>query len=522
MMFVINGESISKGIAFGKIVFYGKNKQSIEKSPIHNVDEEIERFTDAREIAIGQLQVIYEKSVTNMGQDNASVFGVHQMLIEDVEFVDSVCHMIRSEQVNAEYAVATVSKQQEERLRSQKRAEDMRDVSERLLKILTGYETFDFEEQEGVILVAEDLLPSEMMRLDARKLAGILLLQGNMNSHVAIFARAMEIPMVIQMSSEWDVTYIGKNAVIDGAGSKVYVEPDEETTQQLIEKQQMEQRVKERQKEYQNRKTKVYVCANVGSIEEAELALQNGADGIGLVRSEAFCLKAGKMLGEEEQFEIYKQLVQIMDGKPVVIRTWDFGEDKQLKQCPAEESRGIRWCLENKDLFRNQLRAICRTSAYGPVAIMFPMISSVGELKEAKQLLNEVKEDLKHKNISYDIRMEVGVMLETPAAIMISRELAKQVDFCSIGTNDLIQYTFGLNRQKTIAREFYEECYPTLVQMLRTAISNVHSEGKKVGICGELGADLSWTETFVDMGMDSLSMAPNSILSVREKVIKTE
>lgn len=518
-MFVVNGERVAEGIAFGKIVFYSRNKQNILKHPIHNIDEEIKRFTEAREIAIGQLQVLYEKSVASVGQENALVFGIHQMLIEDVEFIADVCQMIQQEQTSAEHAITVVARQWEEVLARQKRAEDMRDVSRRLLNILTETMEVCFEGLESVILVAEDLLPSEMMQLGAKKIKGVILLEGNANSHSAIFAKAMGIPMLIKVGDSWDETYIGTQAVLEAREGRLYIEPDEETLKTLRERQQVDQKVKERQKEYQNKKTKIRICANVGSIKEAELALQTGADGIGLVRSEMFCLQAQRLLSEEDQFEIYKKLVRMMDGNQVVIRTWDFGEDKQLEQYPVGESRGIRWCLKNQELFRSQLRAICRASAYGSVAVMFPMISSLGEWKEAKQILCDVRDDLKHKNISYDAEMEVGVMLETPAAILISRELAKQVDFCSIGTNDLIQYTFGLNRQKAIDKEFYEECYSTLVQMLRTAISNVHSEGKKIGICGELGADLSWTERFVDMEMDSISVTPSSILSLREKIL---
>lgn len=518
-MFVINGEAISKGIAFGKVFFYGGSGQLVGKTPIDCPEKEMKRFANAREIAIGQLQVLYEKSVVSVGQENALVFGVHQMLIEDVEFIADVCGMIQRELVGAEYAIAVVSRQWEGILARQKRAEDMRDVSERLIRILTDFETIGFEEQESTILVAEDLLPSEMMQLDAKKIKGVILLGGNANSHATILAKAMEIPMIIKAGDDWDETYVGKQAVLDGGEGRLYIEPDEKALETLKERQQVEQKVKERRKEYRNKETKIRICANVGSVKEAELAVQSGADGIGLVRSEMFCLQAQRMLSEEEQFEIYKQLVRMMDGNPVVIRTWDFGEDKQLKQCPVGENRGIQWCLENQELFKSQLRAICRASVYGSVAVMFPMISSLGELKEAKQILCDVKEDLKNNNIPYDAEMKVGVMLETPAAILISRELAKQVDFCSIGSNDLIQYTFGLKRQKAIANEFYEECYPTLAQMFRTAISNVHSEGKKIGICGELGADLAWTERFVDMEMDSISVTPSSILPLREKIL---
>lgn len=520
-MFLISGESVSKGIANGEIKFF-HNTQLVKKENIDCVEDEIERFTYARETAIGELQVLYEKSVASVGQENALVFGIHQMLIEDTEFVDDVCQMIETERVNAEYAVDKVSKKWEELLQRQKRAEDMRDVSGRLLKILTETKSLELESQERILFVAQDILPSEMIQLDAKKISGIILLCGNANSHSAIFAKAMEIPMIIQANQDWDENYIGKQAIIDGGDGKVYVEADEDTTKKLMEKQQLEREISQRQQGYQDRKTKMRVCANIGSIEEAKLAMKVGADGIGLLRSELLCLKAQRILGEEEQFEIYKNIVEIMDGKSVVIRTWDFGEDKQLEGVWTSDSRGIRWCFEHKDVFESQLRAICRASAYGAVSVLFPMIFTLGELEEAKKILSDVKAKLKQEGILFDAEMKIGVMIETPAAVMISRELAKQVDFCSVGTNDLIQYTFGVGRQQIITKEFYEQCYPMLIELLRAAVSNVHAEGKNIGICGELGAEMKLIETYAKMGMDELSVSSSAILGVREKVSEIE
>ncbi len=521
-MFEIKGEKISQGIAFGKLVFCQKETCFAEKSPILDADTEIARFKGAISEAVGELQVLYEKSVANVGQENALIFGVHQMLLEDVEFLEEISKIIMTQMVNAEYAISVVSKKYEEELQKQKRAEDMRDVTERLLRVLQKKETLSLHNQEDVLLVADELLPSETVQLDPEAVLGIVLRKGTPNSHTSIFAKTMGIPTIINVGERLTEEYNGHYAVLDANAGFVYVDPSEDMLEELKQKQKEEYENQLKMKKYESKKTAVAINANIGSLDDVNKAIECGADGIGLVRSEVFCLKENRILTEEEQVQIYKEIALRMSGKRTVIRTWDFGEDKEIKNLPSSNLRGIRWCLENQAIFCSQVRAIYRASAYGSLAMMFPMITSVDEVKQVKQILKNVRNELEKNGVPFDKKMEIGVMLETPASITISSELAKEVDFFSVGTNDLIQYTFALDRQSSHMEAFYENYYPTLSKMLRVAVRNVHAEGKRIGICGELGSDLRLTEEFVKMGMDELSMSPGSILSVRKKVIEME
>lgn len=521
-MLEVKGERISKGIAFGKLIFYKKETCFVEKREIVDADIEIERLNGAIAEAVGELQVLYEKSVKHVGQANALIFGMHQILLEDVEFVEEVARMIVTQMVNAEYAVSVVSKKYEAELRKQKRAEDMRDITERLLRILQKKEDSLVLKQEGVLLVTDELLPSETVQLDPKQVFGIIMRKGSANSHAAIFAKNMGIPTIFNVGEKLVESYDGMDGALNATEGVLYVEPSENVWKELRERQQVEYENLLKLKTYETEKTVVAISANVGSLEDVEKAIACGADGIGLVRSEVFCLKEKRILTEEEQFQIYKQIGMRMAGKRVVIRTWDFGEDKTLEDLPTTNMRGIRWCLENKEIFCAQIRAIYRASIYGKLAMMFPMISSIDEVKQVKQLLKQVRSELETRGVPFERELEIGVMLETPASISISLELAREVDFFSIGTNDLIQYTFALDRQHSLEQSFYETYYPTLSKMLRMAVKNVHAEGKRIGICGELGAELKLTEEFVKMGIDELSMSPSSILSVRKRVKEIE
>ena len=519
-MFFIKGIRVSEGISFGTLRFYKRELRDVEKKRIVDEKKELDRFQDAVAVAMGELQVLYESSVSRVGQENAVLFGVHQMILEDVEFVEEVEAMIVSEKVNAEYAIYVVSKKYEELLRKQKRAEDMRDVSGRLLRILEKQEGELHIAQEDVLLVADDLLPSETIQLDSKKIRGIILEKGAPTSHSVIFAKAMGIPIVIQAEGICEEKMQGAYAVLNASEGTVCVSPNEEILAD----------VKEKQKAYEEYRVLMHaknigeggirLCANVGSLEEVSVALECGAEGIGLVRSESFCLREGRVLTEEEQFSIYKEMVQKMGGKCVVIRTWDFGEDKQIDGLPSMEQRGIQWCFENEEIFKTQLRAILRASIYGNLAIMFPMVTSLQEVKKAKAMIECVKKELETEKVSFDREMKVGVMIETPAAVLESRELAKHVDFVSVGTNDLLQYTFARNRLEFQKENFYEQYYSTISKMLQMIVENVHAEGKKVSICGELAADATLTKDFVKLGIDELSMAANAIFAVKEQLIK--
>ncbi len=521
-MLELKGERISQGIAFGKLVFYKKETCFVEKSQILDADIEIERLNGAIAEAVGELQVLYEKSVKFVGQENALIFGMHQMLLEDIEFVEEITQMIKNQMVNAEYAVSVVSKKYEVQLEKQKRAEDMRDVAERLLRVLQEKGDFSLLKQEGVLLVADELLPSETVQLDSKRILGIVLRKGASNSHTAIFAKNMGIPTIINVGENLVETYNGTYGALNATEGVLYVKPSETVVNKLQQRQQAEYENLLKLKAYEAERTVVAICANVGSLEDVNQAIEYGADGIGLVRSEVLCLREKRILTEEEQTQIYKEIGMRMAGKRVVIRTWDFGEDKELNHLPSMNLRGILWCLENQEIFCAQIRAIYRASVYGKLAMMFPMISSIEEVKQVKQVLKQVRSELEKNGVPFDRELEIGVMLETPASISISSELAKEVDFFSIGTNDLIQYTFALDRQHSLGQSFYETYYPTLSKMIRMAIKNVHAAGKRIGICGELGSELKLTEEFVEMGIDELSMSPSSILPVRKRVKEIE
>lgn len=523
-MYQLQGKQISRGIAIGKICWYRKNKIEMQKANVEDVAFEIRCFEEAKQLSVGQLKVLYEQAVQTVGQKDALIFGIHQMLIEDSEFSDAICEMIESDRVNAEYAVFTVANTYMKRLRGQERAEDMQDVAERILSNLSEQsdENFDFSHSaEPVILVAEELLPSEMIKFRDSSLAGIVLKGGTQNSHTAILARTMGIPMLGCAKEDINGILEGEMAVLDGTEGILYIEPDATVLNAVQEKERQEQEKEKQLQDYRGAYTQMCLCANVANVSDAALAWECGADGIGLVRTELFWLSQGQLPKEEEQFQMYRQLTEKMHGKQVVIRTWDIGEDKQYDGLKTD-SRGIRLCLSYPDIFKTQLRAICKASYYGQVAVLFPMITSVQEVKQAKQMLYAVQKELEQEQVPFDRNMKMGVMLETPAAMVLSRELAREVDFCNVGTNDLIQYTFSINRYDPAIDISDIQYQSVILNMIQTAVKNVHAEGRQIGICGEMGADETLTSAFVKMGVDELSVAPSMILNLRKKLLECE
>ena len=532
------GKSIFSKTTMGKIFFYEKKASVVTREKITNPQSEIERVDAARKIAIDQLSCLYEKAVKEVGESGAAIFEAHQMILDDIDYCESIHTMIRQEHVNGEYAVAVTGDNFSQMFASmdndymRERAADIKDISERVIRILCGQEKNRNELKEPVILVADDLAPSETVQMDKTKLLGFITEHGSSNSHTAILARTMGIPAVIgvPIKREWD----HKMAIIDGYQGKVIIGPDEEQVAkakaQIEEQENRDQLLKKLkgQKTVTKSGKEIKLYANIGSVSDTADALLNDAEGIGLFRSEFLYLEASDYPTEEEQFQAYKVVAQNMAGKKVIIRTLDIGADKKVdyfgldhEENPAMGYRAIRICLTRQEIFKTQLRAILRASAFGNIGIMFPMIISVDEVIRSKALLEEVKEELKAMDIACG-DVEVGVMIETPAAVMISESLAKEVDFFSIGTNDLTQYTLAIDRQNLKLDEFYDAHHPAVLEMIRMTIENGHKGGVWVGICGELGADMELTEQFVKMGVDELSVSPSFILPIREMIRNVE
>lgn len=533
------GKSIFKKIAIGKIFFYEKNEYQVKRIKIEDPEEEIKRLEAAKVVAISQLDKIYQKAVKEVGEDNAAVFEVHMMMLDDEDYLDAIYHIIRTESVCAEYAVATTGDNFATMFAAmddaymQARAADVKDISERLVAVLLGRDTDMGSLDEPVILVADDLAPSETVQMDKSKLLAFVTEHGSSNSHTAILARTMNIPALIgiPIQKEWK----GRMAVVDGYTGTVTIDPDEEYVAKM--RAQMEEDEKKRQllAELKGKDTvtadgkkSIHLYANIGSVADTASAMANDAEGIGLFRSEFLYLESSTYPTEEEQFQAYKTVAQNMGGKKVIIRTLDIGADKQVdyfnldkEDNPALGYRAIRICLTRQDIFKTQLRALLRASAFGNISVMFPMIISVEEVHKIKKILQEVKDELKAEGIEYK-DVEIGVMIETPAAVMISEELGREVDFFSIGTNDLTQYLLAIDRQNPKLDDFYDPHHPAVLRALQMIIDNGHKGGAWVGICGELGADLSLTETFLKMGVDELSVSPTFILPVRDAVRKCD
>lgn len=528
------GKSIFKKMAIGKIFYYEKNQTSVKREKVEDVEAEVTRFNEAKETAKGQLERLFEKAQREVGETEAAIFEVHMMMMDDGDYLDSIYNIIRTQETCAEYATAVTgdnfaamfAAMDDEYMKA--RAADVKDISERIVNVLSGNGQDMAEMDEPVILVADDLAPSETVQMDKSKLLGFVTRYGSANSHTAILARTMNIPALIEVdiSKEWN----GKMAVIDGYEGTVTIEPDEEYLEKAKAIQAEELRKQELLKEMKGKETvtkdgkKIHLYANIGSVSDTAAALMNDAEGIGLFRSEFLYLESEDYPTENEQFLAYKTVAENMAGKKVIIRTLDIGADKQVgyfnldkEDNPALGYRAIRICLTREEVFKTQLRALLRASAFGNISVMFPMIISVDEVKRAKAILEEVKGELKEHGIAYK-DIEVGVMIETPASVMISEELAKEVDFFSIGTNDLTQYTLAIDRQNPKLDSFYDPHHPAVLRMIQQTIENGHKGGAWVGICGELGADTELTETFLKMGVDELSVSPTFVLPVREKV----
>ena len=533
-MEMYTGKSIFKGIAIGKILFYQKGEQPVKRVKIEDTAEQIKRYEAARAKAAEQLQGLYEKALKEVGEANAAVFEVHQMMLEDDDYIDSVVNIIETQQVNAEFAVATTgdnfakmfAEMEDDYFKA--RAADVKDISERMVNILSGNESGGAIGDEPVIVVAEDLAPSETVQMDKEKLLAFVTRLGSANSHTAILARTMNIPALIEVDikEEWN----GKMAVVDGYTGTFYIDPDEDILKKMQEKKEEDIKARELLQELKGKEDvtvdgkHIKLYANIGGVKDVASVLANDAAGIGLFRRELLYLEADNYPNEEAQFQAYKTVAENMAGKKVIVRTLDIGADKQVdyfnldhEENPAMGYRAIRICLDRRDIFRTQLRALLRASAYGNIGIMYPMIISVDEVKEIKKIVESIKTELTEKGIEYG-EVEQGIMIETPAAVMISDLLAEEVDFFSIGTNDLTQYTLAIDRQNSKLDNIYDAHHPAVLRMIQKTIENGHKAGCWVGICGELGADMTLTETFLKMGIDELSVSPTFVLPIRKLI----
>ena len=538
-MQIYNGKSVFGGIAIGKISVYQKKEQQVKRVKIDDPEQEMARYEKAKAEGIKQLQGLYDKALREVGEANAAIFEVHQMMMEDDGYNESVENIIRSQGVNAEYAVATTGDNYAQMFSAmdddymRERAADVRDISERLLTILNGEETGAVDADEPKIIVAEDLAPSETVQLDKDKVLSFVTVKGSLNSHTAILARTMAIPALVNTSVSLESEMDGRLGIVDGADGTFYVDPDEETLAEMKKRQEEDLSRKQLLLTLKGKENvtldgqKVMLYANIGNIKDLATVIQNDAGGIGLFRSEFIYLEKEDFPTEEEQFQIYRQVAQTMAGKRVIIRTLDIGADKQCdyfhmehEENPALGCRAIRICLTRPEIFKTQLRALFRASAFGKIAIMYPMITSVQEVRKIKEIVEEVKAELTSQGVEFG-NPEQGIMIEPPAAAIISDDLAKEVDFFSIGTNDLSQYTMAIDRQNPQLDLFFDPHHPAVLRMISLVMENAHKAGIWAGICGELGADQSLTKEFLAMGVDELSVSPGSILPLRKIILET-
>ncbi len=536
------GKSVYKGIAMGPVVVLKKNDYQVKRARIEDPESEAKRVTEAVEKSQDQLGRLYDKAVKEVGEASAAIFEVHQMMLEDEDYLEAIQNMIQTEQVNAEYAVAVTGDNFAEMFAAmdddymKARSADIRDISERLVRNLSGQEDTDLSSIEPSVIVADDLSPSETVQMDKDKILAFVTVHGSTNSHTAILARMMNIPALIGVEMNLDELKTGMTAVVDGFQGQVIFEPDEEIKAETLTRMKEEEEKLKLLQELKGKENitldghKINIYANIGSVGDIGYVMENDAGGIGLFRSEFLYLGRNDFPTEEEQFQAYKQAVQMMAGKKVIIRTLDIGADKQVdyfnlgnEDNPAMGYRAIRICLKQPDIFKTQLRALLRAAVYGNLSIMYPMITSTEEVKRIYEIVAEVEEELKVQEIQYKIP-EQGIMIETPAAVMISDRLAEMVDFFSIGTNDLTQYTLAIDRQNEKLDDFYNPHHEAILRMIQMVVDNAHKCGKWAGICGELGADATLTEKFVRMGLDELSVAPSMVLKLRKIVreIKTE
>lgn len=540
-MQVYSGKSVFGGIAIGKISVYRKNEQQVKRVRTEDTKGELARYEAAKAAAVEQLQELYQKALKEVGEANAAIFEIHQMMLDDVDYNESVENIIETQKINAEYAVAVTGDNFAQMFRAmdddymRERAADVKDISERVLSVLNGCRKGKVITDGPVIIVADDLAPSETVQLEKDMVLSFVTVHGSVNSHTAILARTMAIPALIGTEElPLDDTVDGKLAVVDGLNGKIYVEPDAQTLEEMKKRRQAELEKKELLQLLKGKDNvtldgkKIMLYANIGNIKDLATVIQNDAGGIGLFRSEFIYLEKDRYPTEEEQFSIYKTAVETMAGKRVIIRTLDIGADKQCEyfkmdkeENPALGYRAIRICLTRPEIFKTQLRALFRASAYGNLAIMYPMITSLWEVKRIKEIVEEVKAELNAEQLEFG-NPQQGIMIETPAAVMMSGELAKEVDFFSIGTNDLTQYTLAIDRQNPKLDKFYDAHHPAVLSMIRMTVENAHKAGIWAGICGELGADTSLTKEFLAMGVDELSVSPGSILPIRKIILETD
>ena len=534
------GKSVFAGIAIGRIVLYEKGQQLVKRIKVENTAYEKERYHEASEKAKEELAGLYDKAVKEVGESGAAIFEIHQMMLEDDDYIESVENIIDTQKVNAEYAIAQTgdnfsqmfASMEDEYMRG--RAADVKDITERLINVLSGSSSNEIAANEPVIILAEDLAPSETVQMDKSKILSFVNVKGSVNSHTAILARTMGIPALIGTDIPLDDSVNGHMAVVDGINGCVYIDPDEETLSKMKEEQRKDNEKKELLQELKGKEDvtldgkHIKLYANIGNIKDLANVINNDAAGIGLFRSEFIYLESDTFPTEEEQFTIYKKVAESMAGKPVIIRTLDIGADKQCdyfglekEDNPALGLRAIRICLTRPEIFKTQLRALYRASAFGNISIMYPMITSVSEVDRIKVIEDEVKAELVKDGIEIG-NPKTGIMIETPAAVIISRELAKKVDFFSIGTNDLTQYTLAIDRQNTNLDDFYDAHHPAVLEMIRMVVESAHKDGIWAGICGELGADTSLTKEFISMGVDELSVSAGKLLSVRKIIRETD
>ena len=530
----IQGKSVYSGVAIGRLAIYRKSENQVKREKITDTAKEVKRFEDAKDTAKQQLAGLYDKALKEVGEVNAAIFEVHQMMLDDLDYIESITNMIEGQQVNAEYAVATTGDTFSEMFAAmdddymRERAADVRDVSNRVVSILQGNGGNGLNADEPVILLADDLAPSETVQLDKSKVLSFVTRHGSTNSHTAILARTMNIPALIGVDFPEDVD--GKMGIVDGYEGKIIIDPPVSVMEAYQKKKAEDEEKKRLLQELKGKEnitkdgTKINLYANIGSVGDVASVLANDAGGIGLFRSEFLYLESRDYPTEEEQFAAYRKVAEAMAGKKVIIRTLDIGADKQVdyfgldkEDNPAMGYRAIRICLDRREVFKTQLRALYRASYYGTIAIMFPMIISVTEVQTIKKIIEEVKKELAEEKIPYK-DVELGIMIETPAAVMMSEELAQEVDFFSVGTNDLTQYTLAIDRQNPKLDNIYDSHHPAILKMLKMIVDNGHKGGCWVGICGELGADTTLTETFLRMGYDELSVSPSMILKVRQKI----
>lgn len=536
----LHGKGVSGGIAIGTVKFHKRDDICVKRKRVENAGAEIERFNHAKELTFSQLKALYEKALKEVGEANAQIFEIHQMMLDDPDYIESIENFIQTQNLNAEYAVAITSDNFAEMFSSmddeymQGRAADVKDVSDRLMKNLMNKSGNNNASEKETIIFASDLAPSETVQMDKSKVLAFCTAEGSTNSHTAILARTMNIPAIIGIGAELTEEFDGMDAIVDGSTGIIYINPDAEIKAKMMKKRDEELRKKELLQSLKNKENvtldgqRINVYANIGGLGDLGAVLANDAGGIGLFRSEFLYLESSDYPDEETQFQCYKKVLERMAGKKVIIRTLDIGADKQIdyfrlgkEENPALGYRAIRICLTRPDIFKTQLRALYRASMFGNLGIMFPMIISLEEIKQIKEMIVQVKKELADEGVPFKSDVEIGIMIETPASVMISDLLAEEVDFFSVGTNDLTQYTLAIDRQNPKLDQFCNTHHKALLRMIKIAAENAHKHGAWIGICGELGGDLELTEAFLAMNVDELSVSPGLVLPLREKIRNT-